>query len=159
MTVIEWYSTSLAVSRIFEKRHDNVLQAISNLHCDLDFRTENYVTSTFVDTRNREQPYYKLTKKGFLFLVVGFTGHRAGFIKQVLLSETDNTFTVRSNYIAQVFGKSPESVSSWLQLQNNRRLGLYLEVEDSFELTSYGIYELIRNLGDIGDANLICQPN
>ncbi|WP_105901445.1 Rha family transcriptional regulator [Vibrio gangliei] len=75
---------SFLVAKYFGKRHDNVLQKIRSLGC-----TKNFVDLNFkVCHKNNElqngrlQPFYQMTKDGFVFLVMGFTGKRADEIKE-----------------------------------------------------------------------------
>lgn len=75
----EIFSTSLQIAEVFEKRHDNVLQAIYNLPDD-DFRRANFKESAKVRKNgvfDKETKYYNITKDGFTLLVMGFTGEKA----------------------------------------------------------------------------------
>ena len=67
---------SLALSKVFEKRHDHILRNIENLPND-EFRALNFNKSDYLDSRGRLQPCYNLTKDGFCLLVMGFTGEKA----------------------------------------------------------------------------------
>lgn len=67
---------SLALSKVFKKRHDHILRNIENLPND-EFKLLNFNKSDYLDNRGRLQPCYNLTKDGFCFLVMGFTGEKA----------------------------------------------------------------------------------
>lgn len=69
--------TSLMVAEIFQKRHKNVLQAINNLECSAGFREQNFQPSHYINSQNKRQPMVLMTRDGFIFLVMGFTGERA----------------------------------------------------------------------------------
>ena len=69
--------SSLTVAEVFEKRHDAVLRDIKNLDCSADFNLHNFVEIKYKDSKGRKQPCYNMTKDGFVFLVMGFTGSKA----------------------------------------------------------------------------------
>lgn len=80
-------TSSRNVSEIFGKRHDNILQMIKKLDCSAEFSLLNFKESNYKDVRGKTQPEYLMTKDGFVFLVMGFTGKKAaafkeGYIKQ-----------------------------------------------------------------------------
>ena len=78
--------SSLDVARVFEKEHKNVLQAIENLDCSFDFQGLNFERSIVKLTTpkggEREQPICYLTRDGFTFLAMGFTGAKAAHFKE-----------------------------------------------------------------------------
>ena len=75
-------TTSLIVARVFGKEHKNVLRDIENLSCSETFNRLNFERITYKDARNREQTAYQMTKDGFSFLVMGYTGDKAGQFKE-----------------------------------------------------------------------------
>lgn len=86
-------TTSMAVSSYFGKRHDNVLRSIFNLDCSQKFRNLNFEeTSISVPQPRggvREVVSFNMTKNGFVFLVMGFTGKRAAQFKEAYIAEFD----------------------------------------------------------------------
>lgn len=88
------FTTSLIVAEVFEKEHKDVLKAIDNLECSDTFRERNFALSSYaVATGNgaiREYPAYRLTRDGFSFLAMGFTGKKAAAWKEKFL-EAFNT--------------------------------------------------------------------
>ena len=72
-------TTSLAVAETFGKRHDNVLQAIQNMECSSEFSALNFKGAEYPDAQGKSRPMYEISKDGFVFLVMGFTGSRAAF--------------------------------------------------------------------------------
>lgn len=83
-------TTSLRVAEIFGKQHKDVLKAIRELDCSDDFRGRNFAPS--LRTRqlpngmgDRRDPYYLITRDGFTFLVMGFTGKTAAKFKEAYI--------------------------------------------------------------------------
>lgn len=81
---------SLKVAQKFGKRHDNVLQAIDKLKCSQKFRLLNFQeTITWRDNPKGGEPIksrsFEMTKDGFMFLVMGFTGIKAGAWKEAFI--------------------------------------------------------------------------
>jgi Rha family phage regulatory protein len=77
---------SLKVAEKFGKAHRTILLAIRNLDCSDDFRLHNFMQSSYTNKQNKTVPCYELTRDGFSFLCMGFTGKEAakwkeGFIK------------------------------------------------------------------------------
>lgn len=81
-------TTSLIVADVFGKRHDHVLRDIENLSCSESFRVANFGETPYVHEQNG-QTYrmYEMTKDGFSFLVMGYTGEKAGQFKELFISE------------------------------------------------------------------------
>ncbi|MHB1421115.1 MAG: Rha family transcriptional regulator [Bacillota bacterium] len=46
------------------------------------FNLHNFGEITYTDSRNREQKAYEITKDGFSFLVMGYTGEKAAQFKE-----------------------------------------------------------------------------
>jgi Rha family phage regulatory protein len=59
-----------------------VLQAIETLDCSKEFNRLNFQPNYYLDARNRAQPMYYITRDGFSFLVMGFTGIQAARFKE-----------------------------------------------------------------------------
>lgn len=84
-------TTSNQVAEHFGKRHDAVLRAIRNLECSADFRLRNFV-ETVVSRENPsggaaiESKAYRLTRDGFAFLAMGFTGKEAAQWKEAYIN-------------------------------------------------------------------------
>ena len=83
-------TTSLRVAEIFSKQHKNVLQAIRELDCSDEFRGLNFKPSLKIrqlpnGMGERQDPYYLITRDGFVFLVMGFTGKTAAKFKEAYI--------------------------------------------------------------------------
>lgn len=78
---------SLTVAEVFGKRHDNVIQDIKNLECSEEFSLLNFQESTYTNERGRTYPRYFITEKGFVLLVMGYTGKEAMRFKEMYIAE------------------------------------------------------------------------
>lgn len=79
------FVNSRKVAEVFNKRHDNVLQAIANCECSEEFRLLNFKESFYKNEQNKNQPEVSMTKDGFAFIVMGFTGKRAARFKEAYI--------------------------------------------------------------------------
>jgi len=83
-------TTSLKVAEYFGKAHRTVLRSIRTMKCSGRFRLRNFV-QTFVERPNPKggkpikSTVYEMTKDGFMFLVMGFTGEKADQIKEAFI--------------------------------------------------------------------------
>ncbi|HDH7616110.1 TPA: Rha family transcriptional regulator [Escherichia coli] len=82
-------TTSVAIAEFFGKRHERVLDKIRNLDCSAKFTEHNFVSSEYTDSTGRKLPMYQITKNGFVFLVMGFTGKKAAAFKETYIAEFD----------------------------------------------------------------------
>ena len=82
-------TTSLNVSSFFTKRHDDVLKKIRNLECSPEFNARNFAAVNYIDSKGEKRPMYEMTKNGFVFLVMGFTGKKAAQFKEAYIAEFD----------------------------------------------------------------------
>lgn len=90
-------TTSLIVAQVFGKEHKNVVRDIENLSCSETFNQLNFERITYKDARNREQTAYEMTKDGFSFLVMGYTGAKAGEFKEKFISEFNKRESLLKN--------------------------------------------------------------
>ena len=70
---------SRRVARHFKKRHDNVLRAFDNMQCSDEFRRLNFEESFEINdlANGKRDRVVLMTKDGFMFLSMGFTGKEA----------------------------------------------------------------------------------
>lgn len=79
--------TSLQVAEAFGKEHLNVLRDISNLLVSKEFIELNFESNAYTDTIGRSLPMYRLTRDGFMILVMGYTGVKAMALKEAYIAE------------------------------------------------------------------------
>lgn len=81
-------TTSLRVAEVFGKQHKDVLKAVKSLDCSEEFRERNFALSK-IDYQNgnikKQLPMYYITRDGFMFLVMGFTGKTAAKWKEAYI--------------------------------------------------------------------------
>lgn len=73
-------TSSLIVARYFKKEHSDVLKTIRKLDCSDNFRAANFGVSCYTKTNGnvtKSYPMYYMTRDGFTFLAMGFTGRVA----------------------------------------------------------------------------------
>jgi Rha family phage regulatory protein len=84
-------TTSLALAHYFNKQHNNVLAKIRSLDCSPEFRQLNFKQTVY----DRPNPAggapiptscYLLTRDGFFFVAMGFTGHWAAEFKEAYIA-------------------------------------------------------------------------
>ncbi|ECM2109600.1 peptidase [Salmonella enterica subsp. enterica serovar Typhimurium] len=79
-------TSSLAVASYFGKQHKNVVQKIASLECSAEFTELNFQLSEYIDASGRKLPCYQITRDGFAFLAMGFTGKRAAQFKEAYIN-------------------------------------------------------------------------
>ncbi|EBP7484857.1 hypothetical protein AHN03_08020 [Salmonella enterica subsp. enterica] len=79
-------TSSLAVASYFGKQHKNVIQKIASLECSAEFTELNFQLSEYIDASGRKLPCYQITRDGFAFLAMGFTGKRAAQFKEAYIN-------------------------------------------------------------------------
>ena len=127
----ESITTSLIIAETFLKNHSDVLRDIRNLHCSITFKESNF--ALLVDMKQLPQggaskaEYYEISKDGFSFLVMGYTGEKAGQFKETFIAQfnkrdallkNDDYIMVRAFEIQQNRIKSLEAQSKLLESCN-----------------------------------------
>lgn len=89
-------TTSLIVANIFNKAHKHVLRDIDELSCSDEFRQSNFGLSSYRSSQNKKLPMYIMTEDGFSFLVMGYTGEKAGEFKEKFIAAFNSMKSVLS---------------------------------------------------------------
>lgn len=79
-------TTSLQIAEHFGKLHKTVLRAIANLDCSVEFNRRNFVLVEYLDSKGEKRPSYRITRDGFVFLAMGFTGREAAQWKEAYIT-------------------------------------------------------------------------
>ena len=75
-------ASSKEIAEKFGKAHRDVLRAIKQLDCSEEFRQRNFAHSYYISPQNKKLVCFDITRDGFSFLGMGFTGKRAGVWKE-----------------------------------------------------------------------------
>ena len=71
------------IAEHFDKRHGDTLRAIEMLECSEEFAERNFAFSSYrPDGATRDYKMCQMTRDGFTFLVMGFTGKKAAEWKE-----------------------------------------------------------------------------
>ena len=80
-------TTSMNVANVFGKEHRDVTRAINSLDCSDEFRARNYTLSYYVSSQNKKIKCVDITRDGFAFLCMGFTGKKSAQFKEAYINE------------------------------------------------------------------------
>ena len=70
------------VADIFKKEHRHVIRDINQLKCSPEFKKANFVEGFYISEQNKKLKCYDITRDGFAFLCMGFTGAKAAEWKE-----------------------------------------------------------------------------
>ncbi|MDO7439688.1 Rha family transcriptional regulator [Acinetobacter baumannii] len=110
---------SLKVAEAFGKNHRDVLKRISSLDCPSDFSERNFALANYIDEQGKSRPMYEMTKDGWMFLVMGFTGEKAAQIKIAFINAFNAMAVLLQNQ--QLIEQQGISVGSKVQLKSGSR--------------------------------------
>lgn len=83
-------TTSLQVAEHFQRPHKDVLSSIRKLDCSPIFQERNFSLSFYhsklLNGGYKKQPMYYITRDGFTFLAMGFTGKIAARFKEAYIN-------------------------------------------------------------------------
>ncbi|EEE1376007.1 Rha family transcriptional regulator [Salmonella enterica subsp. diarizonae] len=79
-------TTSQAIARYFGRDHDKIVKRIEHLDCSAEFLTRNFRRVKF-NHKGRSLAAYEVTKDGFTFLAMGFTGKKAAAFKEAYIAQ------------------------------------------------------------------------
>jgi len=107
------FVTTLEISNRFGRQHKDVLEAVRSLECSPEFGRRNFTPSSYNNGQNKAQPMYEITRDGFTFLCMGFTGQQAAVWKE--------------RYI-EAFNQMETALRDKLPMPAQQQLGLAREV-------------------------------
>lgn len=100
-------TTSRDIAETFGKRHDDVLKRIRALDCSDAFRVRNFAETPYTLQQNGETyTEYRITRDGFAFLCMGFTGAKAAAWKEKYIAH----FNAMAEKLAKKQQKQPLAV-------------------------------------------------
>nr|WP_282571988.1 phage regulatory protein/antirepressor Ant [Roseomonas acroporae] len=83
------WADSRDVAAGFRKLHKDVLKAYRNLACSEEFRRRNFAPFYIKDLTGESLSHVRMTKNGFAFLALGFTGAEAAAFKEAYITRFD----------------------------------------------------------------------
>lgn len=134
-------TTSLKVAEYFGKRHCDVLRQINLLECSDLFRQRNFALSNYTRQNGnvtKSYPMYYMTRDGFTFLAMGFTGKVAAKFKEAYINAFNEMERIiqenRSTaYAEKLIEKEVKSLNSELKYAAN-----YIQEKYGSAYGSYG---------------------
>lgn len=94
-------TTSREIAATFGRQHKNIVQRIKAIECSEEFRSANFSAHPYTDPQNgQEYTEYRITKDGFAFLCMGFTGPKAALFKE--------RYIARFNHMAEKLAKKQQ---------------------------------------------------
>lgn len=78
-------TTSRNVAESFGKHHRDVLRAIDFAECSAEFRQRNFARANYIDAQGKPRPEIEMTRDGFCFVAMGFTGATAARWKEAYI--------------------------------------------------------------------------
>ncbi len=112
----EVVTSSIKVAEVFGKQHKDVLKAVKSLDISEEFRERNFALSKIVYQNGnikKQLPMYYITRDGFMFLVMGFTGKTAARWKEAYIKAfNEMEKMLNENVMANVFIAPTEKFGS-----------------------------------------------
>lgn len=97
----EVFTSTRQVAEAFEKLHNHIIAKVRALECSAQFLTDNFSSVQF-EHRGNTYEAFEMTKDGFMFLVMSFTGKKAAAIKE--------GYIAAFNWMAEQLGLSSKSL-------------------------------------------------
>lgn len=153
-------TTSLRVAEVFGKQHKNVLRDIQNLECSDDFRKLNFEPSHIIkqlpNNGSKKLPMYYITRDGFMFLVMGFTGKTAAKWKEAYIKAfNEMEAKIRAEQMAKAIEEHDRKEAEVYDFINDLMAGLPEDVKVSASKVRsvQGTLEYLLNYCWIEDAD------
>ena len=123
-------TTSLKVAEYFQKRHNDVLRAITASTQTLrNFAGSEkaFIKTTYQDETGKQNPMYLLNRDGFSFVAMGFTGKKAAEFKWTYIQEFN-----RMEAEIQRINLNKQN-AEWLETRKDVKV-LYRKMTDSLKV-------------------------
>ena len=125
-------TTSLKVAEVFEKEHKDVMRAIRNLECSKEFYERNFAPVKYQDIKGEYRPMFELTRDGFTFLAMGFTGSKAARFKEDYIQAfnmMEEELKKKSLLDSYMIEDPIERAQRWIEEEKKRQL-LIVEIKE-----------------------------
>jgi Rha family phage regulatory protein len=117
------FASSLDVANEFGKLHKHVLDSIKSGDFSENFSRTNFRLAHYKDTQDKPRPYFFMTRDGFSFIVMGFTGKKAAMFKEAFIyafNEMENR--LRNSLTLPNFLDPAESAIAWAEQYKARQI-------------------------------------
>jgi|WetSurMetagenome_2_1015567.scaffolds.fasta_scaffold593703_2 Rha family phage regulatory protein len=159
------FTTSLLVAEKFNKNHRDVLKAIRNLECSEDFSRRNFAQRLNVipgpNNSIRQYDMYQITRDGFAFLAMGFTGKEAARWKEQFINAFNHLEKMLAMVLVTEHHALLESVfaryAQWRETLDLYRYGF--STREIADLQGKHISNVQRMLKRIRAAGIECRPS
>jgi len=152
-------TTSLIVASIFNKAHKHVLRDIDELSCSDEFRQSNFGLSSYRSSQNKKLPMYMMTEDGFSFLVMGYTGEKAGEFKEKFIFSFNKLKTeLKSIVHLPDFNNPAAAARAWAEQYEQKQLAEQ-KIKQLEPKASYAdrVLESDNQLVDVGQASKLLK--
>ncbi|CEO39096.1 Rha family transcriptional regulator [Photobacterium kishitanii] len=139
----ELVTDSLMVSKHFSKQHKHVLSKIESLDCSEVFTSANFSAHTKKITAGivvRDSKVYQMTKDGFMFLVMGFTGKRAAAVKEAYI----NAFNLMVEQLTKKPVAEPVSYRIMTVIENGQPIESKIIPNDAFIISKPSLAQIFN---------------
>ena len=126
------------IAKHFNKIHRDVIRAIENLGCSTEFKLRNFAHRDYI-VRGVSYPKYMLTRDGFSFLCMGFTGKKAAVWKEKYIS----AFNMMEKRLLQV--ETNEKDQEWLGTRQIGKIARKEETDSIKEFVEYATKQGSKN--------------
>ena len=140
-------TNSVLVAKVFNKEHGKVMRDIANLKCSNDFRAANFGLSSYVNEQNKEFPMYEMTKDGFTFLVMGYTGQKAAEFKEAYINAFNKMETeLKSQQTKQLSAAESLLQSVQLLVAHERQLAILEHNQKNMQGAISSLYDKVYGM-------------
>lgn len=140
-------TNSVLVAKVFNKEHSKVMRDITNLKCSDDFRAANFGLSSYINEQNKEFPMFEMTKDGFTFLVMGYTGQKAAEFKEAYINAFNKMEAeLKSQQTKQLSAAESLLQSVQLLVAHERQLSLLEQKQENMQKAMNGLFDRVNSL-------------
>lgn len=136
----EHKTNSKNIADVFGKSHRNITRDIKSLDCSDEFRALNFEQSYYLSAQNKKLSCVEMTKDGFAFLCMGFTGKKAAKFKEAYIAEfnrmaaTLNSISDRINKLETDRVEMKKVGSKWSEIGREIKRSKKIHIEQSKKL-------------------------
>lgn len=148
-------ASSLSIAERFDRQHRTVLAAIRKASIDLpqDFSEQNFMLAEYLDRQGKSRPMYLLTRDGFSFVCMGFTGKKAARWKVAYI----NAFNAMARRLGLDGGPTPDEAER-LRLEREQQIKAAMVqafFENGYHFGKTGQQKIALPDGTTGTAKLV----